>query len=598
MSRTQLSPAALAADSQPARSDRPSPLSAPGFKMAGQHTVAHAVTRALLRHGVTHVFGQGIPNLLMLTCEELGITQVGYRTENAGGYMGDGFSRISGKACVLAAQNGPAATLLVAAMGEAMKASTPMVALVQDVNREFTDKNAFQEYDHLALYAGCTKWARVVHLASRVEEYIDMAFTIATSGRPGPVALMLPADLLLEQGHELQRTENLGYFPLDRVMPPRQRVQEAARRIAAARRPVVIAGGGVHLSGAAEVLARLQEEAHLPVATTMMGKGSVSDRHPLTIGVVGSAMGVNSPTRYLRHQITEADLVVLVGNRTNQNGTDSYTLYPRDAEYIHIDIDSHEIGRNYEAYRLQGDARETLEALVEALHEQDLAPRRNNRAQVEREIAEGKAKYRVEAAGVLTSTASPIRPERLMTELDAVLDPHDIVVADASYSSFWTVNYLTSQRAGQRFLTPRGMAGLGWGLPMAMGASIAAPDSTVYCLSGDGGFGHVWSELETARRMNIKVVLMVLNNSILGFSKHNDNARFGMHNTAVNFTAVDHCSVARGAGCEAILVSDPSQIADALRQAKANAVTTLIEIRCDPNAFPPFTHYADMDLHV
>ncbi|MER8124566.1 hypothetical protein ABS198_20010, partial [Acinetobacter baumannii] len=115
----------------------------------------------------------------------------------------------------------------------------------------------------------------------------------------------------------------------DRVMPPRQRVQEAARRIASAKRPVVIAGGGVHLSGAAEVLARLQEEAHVPVATTMMGKGSVSDHHPLTIGVVGSAMGVNSPTRYLREQITGADLVVLVGNRTNQNGTDSYTLYPR-----------------------------------------------------------------------------------------------------------------------------------------------------------------------------------------------------------------------------------------------------------------------------
>ncbi len=409
---------------------------------------------------------------------------------------------------------------------------------------------------------------------------------------------MLPADMLLEPGAELTRTENLGHFPLDRVMPPRQRVQEAARRIAEAKRPVLIAGGGVHLSDATDALARLQEEAHVPVATTMMGKGSVSDRHPLTIGVVGSAMGVNSPTRYLRSMITDADLVVLVGNRTNQNGTDSYTLYPRSAQYIHIDIDSHEIGRNYEAYRLQGDARETLEALVEALREQDLSLRTQGRFQIEQDIAQGKAAYRAEAASVLNATASPVRPERLMTELDALLDAHDIVVADASYSSFWTVNYLTAQRAGQRFLTPRGMAGLGWGLPMAIGAKLAAPDSTVYCLTGDGGFGHVWSELETARRMNVKVVLMVLNNSILGFSKHNDNARFGMHNSAVNFTAVDHCAVAHGAGCEAILVSDPAQIADALRQARANDVTTLIEIRCDPNAFPPFTHYADMDLHV
>src|SRR5690606_39456374 len=125
----------LPKDPQPAANNKPSPLKAPGFNLAGAHTTAHAISRVLLRHGVTHVFGQGIPNLLMLTCEELGITQVGYRTENAGGYMGDGYSRISGKVCVLAAQNGPAATLLVAAMSEAMKASTPMVALIQDVNR-------------------------------------------------------------------------------------------------------------------------------------------------------------------------------------------------------------------------------------------------------------------------------------------------------------------------------------------------------------------------------------------------------------------------------------------------------------------------------
>lgn len=588
----------ISESSQPAALYKPSPLKAPGFNLAGTHTTAHAISRALIRHGVTHVFGQGIPNLLMLTCEELGITQVGYRTENAGGYMGDGYSRISGKVCVLAAQNGPAATLLVAAMSEAMKASTPMVALIQDVNREFTDKNAFQEYDHLALYAGCTKWARVVHLSSRVEEYVDMAFTIAASGRPGPVALMLPADMLLEPGPVLTRHANLGHFPLDRSIPPPSKLREAARRIATAKRPIVIAGGGIHLSGAAAALERLQEEAHVPVATTMMGKGAVSDLHPLTVGVVGSAMGVNSPTRHLRSLVTESDLVVLVGNRSNQNGTDSYTLYPKAAKYIHIDIDSQEIGRNYEAYRLQGDARETLEALVDALREQDLSLRRQNRENVTQLIRQGKARYREEAAAVLNSNAAPIRPERLMKELDAVLEDNDIVVADASYSSFWTVNYLTSKRAGQRFLTPRGMAGLGWGFPMALGARAATTDGTVYCVSGDGGFGHVWSELETARRMGLKVVLIVLNNSILGFSKHSDNARFGMHNSAVNFTKVDHCAIARGAGCEAILVEEPSQIANALHQAKHNTLTTLIEIRCDPNAFPPFTHYADMEAHV
>jgi acetolactate synthase I/II/III large subunit len=226
------------------KKDHPGPLKSPGFNLRGKNTAAHAITRALIRHGVTHVFGQSIPSLLMLTCEELGIVQVGYRTENAGGYMGDGYSRISGKVCVVAAQNGPAATLLVASMSEAMKASTPMVALVQDVHRDLTDKNAFQEYDHLALFAGCTKWARVVNRASRVEDYVDMAFTMAASGRPGPVALMLPSDMLLEEGPAPRRSISLGEFPLDRALPPMRVLDQAAEMVVSAARPIVIAGGG------------------------------------------------------------------------------------------------------------------------------------------------------------------------------------------------------------------------------------------------------------------------------------------------------------------------------------------------------------------
>src|SRR3546814_87464 len=255
-----------------------------------------------------------------------------------------------------------------------------------------------------------------------------MAFTIAASGRPGPVALMLPADMLLEEGSAPVRKSNLGNFPLDRVVPPKSRLVAAVELIAQAKQPVVIAGGGVHLSGAHDALARLQEQAHLPVATTMMGKGSVSDLHPLTIGVVGAAMGVNSPTRYQRELITSADLVVLVGNRTNQNGTDSYSLYPTGAQYIHIDIDSQEIGRNYEAMRLQGDARETLDALVDALADVDLSLRKDTRAEVEKRIAQGKRKHKEEAEAVLNSNASPIRTERLITALHAVLNKDDIFV--------------------------------------------------------------------------------------------------------------------------------------------------------------------------
>jgi acetolactate synthase-1/2/3 large subunit len=571
------------------RTSTEKPLSAPGFKFTG--TVAHAIAKSLMRHGITHVFGQSLPSMVHLACEELGLKQVAYRTENAGGYMADGYSRISNRVSVVTAQNGPAATLLVPPMAEALKASIPMVALVQDVARDQTDKNAFQEYDHLALFAGCTKWARVVTQASRVEDYIDMAFTIACSGRPGPVALMLPADLLMENAPPAVRKASLGQFPLDRVVASRERIDAAADALAKARRPLVIAGGGVHLSKGHEALAALQETAHLPVATTVMGKGTVADGHPLSVGVVGYFMGPNSATRYMRELVAEADVILLVGNRTNQNGTDSYRLFPSKATYIHIDIDGAEIGRNYEAMRVAGDARETLVALTEALKKRDLSARKAARGDLERRIREAKARYEKESAAVRQSDAAPIRPERVMAEIEKVLTAEGIVVADASYSSIWIVNYLTARKPGQRFLTPRGLAGLGWGFPMAMGAKLANPKAPVYCVVGDGGFGHVWSELETARRMGVKVTLIVLNNGILGFQKHAENVKFGAHTSAVDFHPVDHAAIARAAGCDGIRVENPRDLAGALAKAAASKFTTLIDVITDENAYPPITFF-------
>jgi acetolactate synthase-1/2/3 large subunit len=142
-----------------------------------------------------------------------------------------------------------------------------------------------------------------------------------------------------------------------------------------------------------------------------------------------------------------------------------------------------------------------------------------------------------------------------------------------------------------RFITPRGLAGLGWGFPMALGAKVAKPDAEVFCLVGDGGFGHVWSELETARRMGIKVTLILLNNGILGYQKHAENVKFGAHTSAVDFYPVDHAAIARNCGCAGVRVSDPAELGLALDAARLGDVTTLIEVITDQNAFPPITFY-------
>ncbi|GAA0571530.1 acetolactate synthase catalytic subunit [Craurococcus roseus] len=574
----------------------------PDTPAAANATVALRLAEAFARHGVSVTFGQSLPSAFHLAAPHVGIDQKVYRQENAGGAMADGYARVSRKVGVVTAQNGPAATLLVPPLAEALKASVPVLALVQEVTRDAFDRNAFQELDHLRMFEPVAKWVRRLDRADRLDDYVDMAFTAAASGRPGPAVLLVPADLLTEAAPPASsllrsRSLNLGRIPLDRCVADPAAVAAAAEALAAARRPLVVAGGGVHLSGAAPELAALQEAAHLPVGTTVMGKGAVDEGHPLSLGVVGYVMGLGARAHALRPMVEGADLVLLVGNRTNQNGTDSWKLFGPETRFIHLDADPMEVGRNYEAqHRLVGDAKLTLAALATAMRDQDLRMRAAARTAVEREIAAAVAGWRDTIAGVTTGDAGPCRPERVMAELDRLLAPDDIVVADASYASIWVANYLTAKRAGQRFLTPRGIAGLGWGLPMAIGARIAADEAgsgaRVVCLCGDGGFAHSWAELETLRRLELPVTLLVLNNGILGYQKHAEEVRFGEHTKAVNFAAVDHAAIARACGVEGVTVADGAGIAPALRAALDARRPVLLDLMTDPDAKPPISAFA------
>ncbi|MGD9478637.1 acetolactate synthase catalytic subunit [Shinella sp. G-2] len=560
-------------------------------------TVAECIARALKRHGVDTLFAQSLPSAVVLAAEAIGIRQIAYRQENMGGAMADGYARISGRVGVVAAQNGPAATLLVAPLAEALKASIPLVALVQDVERVQTDKNAFQDFDQVALFQSCTKWVRRVQVEARVEDYIDAAFTAATSGRPGPVALLLPADLLrAEIRHpECRRTANLGVWPLDRARPCDEALGQAAQWIVEAERPILIAGGGVHAAGAAAALSRLQELASLPVCTTNMGKGAVDEHHPLSAGVLGALTGPRSLGAFTRTFVETADLVVLVGTRTNQNGTDSWRQISPTARIIHIDVDPCEIGRTYEALRLVGDAAITIEALADAIAPMDLDKRRARRGELEREIARCWSSFEEARRSVYESDSSPIRPERIMRELQPWLDQGLTMVADASYSSMWVTGQLRAPKAGARFITPRGLAGLGWGLPLAVGAKLARPGSPVVALVGDGGFAHSWAEMETIVRLHIPVTIIVLNNGILGFQRDAETVKFGRFTTACHFSPVEHTAIAQACGCDAAYVSDPSQLATVLERAIGSNRPNLIEVVTDPDAHPPLSLFAAMD---
>ena len=546
---------------------------------------------SLRRHGVEFLFGQSNPPGLTLAAGDVGIAQIGYRQENAGAYMADAYARVTGRVPVVTAQNGPAATLLVPGLAECLSASVPIVALVQDVGPGARDRNAFQELDQLELFKGVAKWIRRVTSAHRIEDYVDMAFTAAASGRPGPAVLLVSMELLAEREEHAvaaPRQAALGHWPLDRVQPDADVVAAAARLLAEARAPIVYAGGGVIGSGAQAELRALQELAHLPVATTTMGKGGVDETHSLSMGVIGYFMATRGMAKFAKPLVADADVVLLVGNRTNQNGTDSWTLLPRGATFIHIDIDEIEIGRNYESLRLKGDARLTLRALNEALAREDLTRRRAARPRLERALADARVQHRAEIAAVTSSEASPIRPERFMAELERQLADDHIVVADASFSSIWVANYLAATHR-RRFITPRGQAGLGWGFPMALGARIGQPDRPVFCIVGDGGFGHVWSELETARRHGIRVVVAVMNNGILGYQKHAEDAGLGRHTNVCDFVDVDHAAIARACGVKGLRLERAGDIAGVIAEALATDGPVLIDVIADPAAMPPVT---------
>jgi acetolactate synthase-1/2/3 large subunit len=558
------------------------------------YRAAHAIVDVLKAAGVKRIYGQSCPTAVFLAAYAAGIEQYGYRTENAGAAIADGAARVSRRISVITAQNGPAACLLVAGLAEALKASVPVLAIVQEVPLDSADRNAFQELDHEKIFSGCTKWIRRINVAERAAEYVEKAIRTATSGRPGPVVLLVSPDVLITpiQTPRIEQTfePEFGRFPSDRMVPTADKIDALATMLMHAERPLIVAGGGIHLSGACQALADLQAIAHLPVATTNMGKGAVDEVNPLSIGTVGNAMGTRSPAKFFEDYVRSADVVVFVGSRTNENGTAGWSLFPPSARYAQIDIDPTELGRNYPGLRLLGDARETLKALCERLSGPVARDTRARTDRITKTFKQAREAHAKEIAPMLAKTSQPLRPEQLMCALDR-FDDETIWVADASYSSIWLVQFIRSLKGGTRFITPRGLAGLGWGFPMAIGAKLAQPSARVVCITGDGGFAHCWAELESAKRHGVPLILVVLNNGVLGFQINAEESRFDSHTDVCHFGPIDHVGIARACGCDGMRVSNLDELTLALDAARDTRAPYVIDVLVDPQAFPPLTAF-------
>ncbi len=397
---------------------------------------------------------------------------------------------------------------------------------------------------------------------------------IATSGRPGPTVLEVPDDVFADEAvaASFAPTADIAVYPRLRSAPDPAEVRRAVELIRRNRRPMVIAGGGVLHAGAEAELLELVELLGCPVATSLTGKGAIPETHPLCVGVAGR-FGVPMANANLE----EADCVIFIGTKTGQTTTLNWTLPYLDVPVIHIDVDPTELGRNYhDTVPLVGDAKLGVAALVEGLRG-DTAATTWDREQVRAQRDEwwdGPIAFKQQPVqGVL-------KPQDMIRVMREHMSDDDLFVSDASLASGWIAGRWQVRTTGRHFYAPRGLAGLGWGLPAAIGVGEATKtlpategDSRaprIVCLAGDGGWGYSLTEIETATRRGLPLICVVLNNSTLGWIKHSAATRYPDAMVSQDFIDVSYSNAAKAMGAQVAFVDDLHQFDVALKSAFAD----------------------------
>jgi acetolactate synthase-1/2/3 large subunit len=539
-----------------------------------QMTVDQAVCETLSQYGVEYVFGMRIYTDL----DSSRTRPICIHYESTAELMAYGYARISGKPGVCAI-NRPGTPNALMGLAEAYNSSVPIIVLLDGLPIGLEGKNALYSYDQVAMTRPLAKWVAEVPVPAQMPEMLRKAFRIATSGRPGPVVL-IPRGIAEREisDAKLFAEAQFSSYPATRIPPDSQQIRQAARLLMEAERPCIIAGGGVNTSRAWTELRELVDLLQIPVATTISGKGAFSEHQPLAAGAIGDIQGGKLGRGRVAAQIVKAsDVVLLIGSRTNQMATNNWTVPDPSSTLIHVDIDPLELGRNFTTrLGVVADARLALAALTQALREAGYTPR-GARAE---EVKEALDAWERDNDASERSTAIPIQPARLIHEIRPFINADTILVSDGSSPFMWASSHLKVD-AGPTFITPRGTGAIGTGLPMALGAKLAAPDKQVICFEGDGGLMcGILAELEVGARYNLGMPVVVFNNGAL---LHEKNRMRGPLREEMDFLpGLDFATVARGLKCEGIRVERPEQIGPAMERALANRrAPTVVDVVID-----------------
>jgi acetolactate synthase-1/2/3 large subunit len=532
---------------------------------------ARALVEALEKRGVKVIFG--IPGGAVLDiCEALAnsnIRTILTRHEQCAAHAADGYARASGKVGVCMATSGPGATNLVTGIATAYMDSSPIIALTGQVARRLIGRDAFQEADIIGITCPITKHNFQVERASDIPLIIEKAFQIASSCRPGPVLVDVPKDVQseladVEAGRDLEDAFQPNHAP-----HPLQ-VKRAVELLAAAERPMIIAGGGVIASNASEELLAVAELLMAPVATTLMGKGAIPENHPLATGLLGMHGTVAS-----NNLIQEADVVLAVGTRFSDRTTGKIDEFCPDAKIIHIDIDAAEIGKNVEAdVPIVADAKKALQEIYKLLQAKIV---KKERSALMAKIKEFKEQLEGKA-----NCESELKPPRLMVEIRKLLPEDAIITTEVGQNQMWAAIYLKVYKP-RTFISSGGLGTMGFGFPASLGAKVARPDVPVVDIAGDGSFIMTEQDLATSVEENIPVTVVVLNNSVLGMVAQWQRLFYNRRYFAVNLGRVpDFVKLAEAYGAQGFRVQTLEEFSSAFKKAIKSEVTTVIDVPISP----------------
>ncbi len=539
----------------------------------------------LVREGVDCIFGYpgGVTLPLYDALYEHPIRHVLVRHEENAAFAASGYAMATGRTGVCCTTSGPGATNLTTGLVNAIMDSTPIVALTGQVVTRLIGSDAFQEADTFGITRPATKHNFLVKSTAELPRVIHEAFYLASTGRPGPVLVDLPKDVLQEQTH---------YVPVSEIHLPGYKVyteghagqiRRAAQMIWEAERPMVYAGGGIVSSGASDELRRLVELADLPAVCTLMALGALPSAHPNFISMPGMH-GSYAANMGLTH----CDLLIAIGTRFDDRVTGRLSSFAPHAKVIHVDIDPAEIGKNRAAdLPIVGDARHVLKKLLKVLEE--TAP-----YQADRNLEARRAWWRTirdwqsEHPLIPEISASEIKPQHVMAEIDRLSDGNAIVCSDVGQHQMWAAQFIRFNGPRQ-WINSGGLGSMGFGLPAAIGAQFARPDKLVFAVLGDGGFQMSIPELATVTNYGLPIKIVVLNNGYLGMVRQWQDLFYNHRLSAVTLDGFPNAEMLAAAyGFTGRIIERPEDLRPALEEAINDPGPYLLTVMVSPseNVYP------------